>query len=337
MIRSRASSAPAVTSARTVAPPSGAVRSRYLPGLDGLRAVAVVAVLLYHADVTWLPGGFLGVDVFFVISGYLITMLLLEEHHRSGTIGVRRFYGPPGPPPPARALPAAGHHLRRRGDLLPRRGGQAAAPGPVRADLLHQLVPHRGRRLVLPAARSPLAAAPPVVARGRGAVLPAVAAGARGAAAAVPRSPRSHRPCRRRGDRRVGRVDGRAVPARAGPQPPLLRDGHPDLDDPHRRPARPLLAAVRTRPRRRPPARPAVRRDRRRRAGRRRPVLPPLHDTAGSLYRGGFVGLAALSALAVAAATHPGTHFGKALGRARSPGSACAPTRSTCGTGRSSC
>ena len=85
-------SAPAVTTARTVAPPSGAVRSRYLPGLDGLRALAVVAVLLYHADVPWMPGGFLGVDVFFVISGYLITMLLLEEHHRSGTIGVRRFY-----------------------------------------------------------------------------------------------------------------------------------------------------------------------------------------------------------------------------------------------------
>jgi hypothetical protein len=53
------------------------VRLSYSPGLDGLRAIAVMAVLLYHADLTWIPGGFLGVEVFFVISGYLITALLL--------------------------------------------------------------------------------------------------------------------------------------------------------------------------------------------------------------------------------------------------------------------
>jgi peptidoglycan/LPS O-acetylase OafA/YrhL len=45
----------------------------YMPGLDGLRAIAVLAVVLYHAGFWWLPGGFLGVEVFFVISGYLIT------------------------------------------------------------------------------------------------------------------------------------------------------------------------------------------------------------------------------------------------------------------------
>src|SRR6056297_1779869 len=48
----------------------------YLPGLDGLRALAVVAVMVYHANPDWLPGGYLGVEVFFVISGYLITLLL---------------------------------------------------------------------------------------------------------------------------------------------------------------------------------------------------------------------------------------------------------------------
>src|SRR5437588_235731 len=63
-------------------PSSGA--RRYRPGLDGLRALAVVGVLLYHAGVHWVPGGFLGVDLFFVISGYLITSLLIAEVERTG-------------------------------------------------------------------------------------------------------------------------------------------------------------------------------------------------------------------------------------------------------------
>ncbi len=72
--------------------PAAAARLRYLPGLDGLRALAVLAVLVYHADVAWLPGGFLGVDVFFVISGYLITSLLLAERSATGRIKLRRFW-----------------------------------------------------------------------------------------------------------------------------------------------------------------------------------------------------------------------------------------------------
>ena len=55
-------------------------------GLDGMRALAVVAVMLYHANHTWLSGGFLGVEVFFVISGYLITLLLIGEHERNGRV-----------------------------------------------------------------------------------------------------------------------------------------------------------------------------------------------------------------------------------------------------------
>ena len=52
---------------------------RYMPGLDGLRALAVLAVLAYHLDIGWAQGGLLGVGIFFTLSGYLITDLLLEQ------------------------------------------------------------------------------------------------------------------------------------------------------------------------------------------------------------------------------------------------------------------
>jgi len=64
----------------------------YLPGLDGLRAIAVMAVVVYHANKDWLHGGFLGVEVFFVISGYLITLLLLTESQQNGRIDFRSFW-----------------------------------------------------------------------------------------------------------------------------------------------------------------------------------------------------------------------------------------------------
>ncbi|MGB6058910.1 MAG: acyltransferase family protein [Microthrixaceae bacterium] len=64
----------------------------YQPSLDGLRAVSVIAVILYHANVSWLPGGFLGVEVFFVVSGFLITSLLLEERFHNGRIDLRHFW-----------------------------------------------------------------------------------------------------------------------------------------------------------------------------------------------------------------------------------------------------
>jgi peptidoglycan/LPS O-acetylase OafA/YrhL len=63
-----------------------------MPGLDGLRAIAVMAVLFYHADFFWAEGGFLGVEVFFVISGYLITSLLLVEWLRNDTINLKAFW-----------------------------------------------------------------------------------------------------------------------------------------------------------------------------------------------------------------------------------------------------
>jgi peptidoglycan/LPS O-acetylase OafA/YrhL len=64
----------------------------YRPALDGLRAVAVVAVMLYHGGVSWTAGGFLGVDIFFVLSGFLITSLLVKEWRRTGRIGVVAFW-----------------------------------------------------------------------------------------------------------------------------------------------------------------------------------------------------------------------------------------------------
>ena len=55
-------------------------KMRYMPGLDGLRAIAVLGIIIYHLNRKWLTGGFIGVDTFFVISGYLITSLLLKEY-----------------------------------------------------------------------------------------------------------------------------------------------------------------------------------------------------------------------------------------------------------------
>ena len=65
---------------------------RYIPAIDGLRAVAVLAVILYHLGFKWIPGGFLGVDLFFVISGYVITRLILDSIQRSGGLDLRAFY-----------------------------------------------------------------------------------------------------------------------------------------------------------------------------------------------------------------------------------------------------
>ncbi|HET6966729.1 MAG TPA: acyltransferase, partial [Ornithinibacter sp.] len=67
-------------------------RGTLLPGLDGLRALAITAVLVFHLDPTWLPGGFLGVDVFFVVSGFLITTLLVRERTTTGTVDLPGFW-----------------------------------------------------------------------------------------------------------------------------------------------------------------------------------------------------------------------------------------------------
>ncbi|WP_164479164.1 acyltransferase family protein [Nakamurella antarctica] len=75
----------------SIRPPARAPRG-YAPALDGVRAVGVLAVILYHAGVSWLPGGFLGVDVFFVMSGYLVTALMQRERDRTGRIRFTQFW-----------------------------------------------------------------------------------------------------------------------------------------------------------------------------------------------------------------------------------------------------
>src|SRR3984957_9775551 len=65
---------------------------RYLPGLDGLRALAVLAVVAYHLGLSWVPGGLLGVGVFFTLSGYLITDLLLGQHAQTGSLQLTDFW-----------------------------------------------------------------------------------------------------------------------------------------------------------------------------------------------------------------------------------------------------
>lgn len=106
----------------------------YLPALDGLRGLAVLAVIVYHLDWGWLRGGFLGVEVFFVVSGYLITSLLLDEHSRLGTIDLRSFW------------------IRRARRLLPALGAMALGVSvwallfadPLAATLRRDLLPALG-------------------------------------------------------------------------------------------------------------------------------------------------------------------------------------------------
>ena len=101
----RRTSAPAGKNAHAAKPNTGAAhpsaadqqaparpKSRYIPALDGLRTLAVVAVVLYHLNLTWAQGGLLGVTVFFVLSGYLITRLLINEIAKTGRIDLKSFW-----------------------------------------------------------------------------------------------------------------------------------------------------------------------------------------------------------------------------------------------------
>ena len=183
--------------------------------VEGLRALAVVAVLLFHAEVAGFTGGFVGVDVFFVLSGFLITRLLLAELGRSGTHLAAVVLGSPGPPAAAGVGP--GDRRDAGGITL-----DAAAVGPAlgdrrrhrRGDVRRQPRLRRSARRLLrrPARRAPAVAVPALlVAVPRGAVLRRLAAGAgahRPPAAPAPAPPADrHRHRRRPLARRVDRLD----------------------------------------------------------------------------------------------------------------------------------
>src|SRR5262245_2353416 len=82
---------------RTVPPPDttghAAPSGGRLRGLDGLRGLAVIAVLVFHQDFAWGRGGYLGVSLFFTLSGFLIAGLVIDEVERSGRLGLRAFWG----------------------------------------------------------------------------------------------------------------------------------------------------------------------------------------------------------------------------------------------------
>ncbi len=84
--------ADAAPAAGAPARPARASRIAYQPALDGLRAMAILTIMLYHGEVSWPRGGYLSVDLFFVLSGYLITTLLLAEWEARATIDLKRFW-----------------------------------------------------------------------------------------------------------------------------------------------------------------------------------------------------------------------------------------------------
>ena len=294
---------------------------RYMPGLDGLRAIAVLAVIAYHLGFGWAPGGLLGVGVFFTLSGYLITDLLLAQwasrRDRLGRFWLARA---------RRLLPALFLMLAVVmawvtviGPHQPPSFAEAVAAAAL---LREQLVADLPARLLLRALRAALAPEPPLVARrsrssstssGRSSCCSASASSAR---SPLPSGMRPRLagvtllPRRRLGDR-----DGAALPPELRHLAGLLRNRHAGVRAPGRRRAGDGLAEPRC----------CARGSR---AGARR-ILDGLgvagliviavmiwrtNQYSPFLYRGGFVLLALATALVIAALAHPACRLGPVLG-----------------------
>ena len=268
------------------------------PGLDGVRALAVLTVIGFHEGASGLPGGFLGVDIFFVLSGFLITDLLVARYDRTGRLDLAGFWTRRA----RRLLPALAVMLvvvtAAAAVIEP---GQEASlrPGAAGRGHVHeQLVPDPAPRLVLRrgrAGRGAAAARSPVVAGHRGAVLPDLAADRM-----VRDRPAGHAPRARgvRADRGGGFGAGHDDSVHAGRRPVrgLLRHRHSRLGpaDRGRAGAGPAAAGAHGHPGR---AFQAARRGRHRRARRpglgrgallrQRPGRLPGGPAAGRVRRGG--------------------------------------------------
>ncbi len=92
IVGEKAPSKPAASTTPAASTATPVKKSWRAPGLDGVRALAVIAVLFFHESLTWIPGGFLGVDVFFVLSGFLITDILVAKFGRDGNVGLNTFW-----------------------------------------------------------------------------------------------------------------------------------------------------------------------------------------------------------------------------------------------------
>ena len=211
---------------------------RYMPGLDGLRALAVLAVIAYHEQFGWAPGGLLGVGVFFTLSGFLITSILVSQWSADGRIRLGDFWLHRA----RRLLPAlfvmlavvtAWVTLADRARLASLRGAVGG-----RGDVHQQLVPHRQEPVLLRQVRPARPARPSVVAGGGGAVLPALAAAADRRADPAAQA----QGCGRLADRAdgtarggVGVRDAAPVPARDGPDQGVRRHRHPRVRPADRR------------------------------------------------------------------------------------------------------
>ena len=204
-----------------------------MPGLDGLRAIAVLAVIAYHLDLGWAPGGLLGVGVFFTLSGYLITDLLLGQRAASGSLKLGEFWIRRA----RRLLPAVFLMIAvvvawvtLLEPVLPPRPQERRA----RRDLLReQLVEHRPGGLLFRPVRAAAPAGAPLVVGGGGAVLPDLAVAGLAGPALHPQTPGAGRhdavrpgagALRRLRHRHVG-----ALPARHRPDAGLRGNRHPRL------------------------------------------------------------------------------------------------------------
>ena len=104
--------------ASSASPSEATPASGYMPALDGVRALAVAAVLLYHGDVSWARGGYLGVDAFFVLSGFLITSLLAGRMAPPRSDRAAGVLGPAGATAPAGAVPRPRRRRRSYGAVI---------------------------------------------------------------------------------------------------------------------------------------------------------------------------------------------------------------------------